>query len=111
MGNEISELSDENLISNVKRLVTEERKLTAELLRYLCEVQRRRLFAVYGFPSLFMFCVKYLGYTESQTQRRLEAMRAMAQIPEIEEKIKGGALSLTAVAQAQSYFKSQEREN
>ncbi len=109
--NEISKLSDTNLISEVKRLVGEERRLTADLLHYLCEVRRRRLFALYGFSSLFMFCVKYLGYTEAQAQRRLEAMKAMMEIPEIEEKIKVGALSLTAVAQAQSYFKSQEKEN
>jgi len=109
--NEISKLSDTNLISEVKRLVSEERRLTADLLHYLCEVRRRRLFAQYGYPSLFTFCVKYLGYTEAQTQRRLEAMKAMIEIPEIEEKIKDGALSLTAVAQAQSYFRSQEKED
>jgi hypothetical protein len=109
--NEISKLTDANLISEVKRLVNEERKVAADLLHYLCEVRRRRLFALYGFSSLFMFCVKYLGYTEAQTQRRLEAMKAMMEIPEIEDKIKVGALSLTAVAQAQSYFKSQEKEN
>jgi hypothetical protein len=108
---ELKKLSDEVLIKETKKAVGEEREVVARVLCYLCEVQRRRLFALYGYPSLFKFCIKYLGYTEGQTQRRLEAMRAMAVIPEIEEKIKVGSLSLTAVAQAQSYFKSKEKEN
>lgn len=109
MKTEISSLSDVKLISEVKRIASQERSLKVELLNYLCEVERRRLFALYGYPSLYSFCMKFLGYTEAETQRRVEAMRAMIEVPEIEEKIQNGALSLTAVAQAQSYFKSQEK--
>ena len=105
----LSKLSDTNLISELKTLVGDERKLTALILRYLCEVRRRRLFAEYGYPSLYAFCMKFLGYTESQTQRRLEAMKVISQVPEVEVKIQEGSLSLTAIAQAQSYFKSQEK--
>ena len=104
----LSKVSDTNLITKLKTLVGDERKVTAQILRYLCEV-RRRLFAEYGYPSLYAFCMKFLNYTEGQTQRRLEAMKVTSEIPEVEGKIQDGSLSLTAVAQAQSYFKSQEK--
>jgi 5-methylcytosine-specific restriction endonuclease McrA len=104
----LESLSSETLLSKTKNLVAQERNLTAQILHYLSEIQRRRLYSELGYSSLFIFCVKHLGFTESQTQRRIEAMRAIREIPQIEEKIKDGTLSLTALAQAQSYFRQNE---
>jgi hypothetical protein len=104
----LKSLTNSLLISKTKGLVTEERILTALILRHLAEISSRRLYSELGYSSLFTFCVKHLGYTESQTQRRIEAMRALQEMPEIESKIRDGALSLTAVAQAQTYFRSQK---
>jgi hypothetical protein len=101
-------LSTETLLVQTQTLVARERELTAQILHYLSEIQRRRLYSELGYSSLFVFCIKHLGFTESQTQRRIEAMRAINSMPEIESKIKTGALSLTAVAQAQSYFRQNE---
>jgi 5-methylcytosine-specific restriction endonuclease McrA len=98
------------LLNNLKTLVGEERKILAEILENLREVESRKLFLDLGYPSLFEFCVKELGYSEGSAQRRISAMRLVKTLPVIEEKIVTGRLSLSVISQAQSFFKRQEKE-
>src|SRR5690606_39158203 len=42
-------------------------------------------------------------------QRRIDPMRAMKLIPEIEEKIVSGELNLSSIAQAQSFFRQETK--
>ncbi len=70
-------LSDENLLSQIRCLAAEERKLTTQVLELLREVERRRLFAGLGFSSLFEYAVKELGYSEASVSRRINSMRLL----------------------------------
>ncbi len=56
-------LSNENLITAVRSLVKEERRITREILDHINEVARRRLYADLGFSSIFDWLVKDLGYS------------------------------------------------
>src|SRR5688572_30336086 len=107
---QIKSLSNSSLISNLKSLVKEEKQITAQVIHYLAEVQRRRLYFEHGHTSLYPFCIKELGYSEAEAHIRISAMRVMLEIPEIEEKITNGNLSLTNISQAQSFFKTQAKE-
>jgi hypothetical protein len=49
--------------------------------------------------------VTCLHYSEGQAGRRIQAMRLIKEIPEIEQKIESGALSLSNISQAQSFFR------
>lgn len=100
----VKRLGDEALLSKIKALVQEERKLTLSILHHLREVERRRLFAALAYPSLFEYAVRELGYSPSAAQRRISAMRLLRELPEMEAKIQEGKLSLPVVAQAQSFF-------
>jgi hypothetical protein len=93
------------LITELKSLVDEERKLTVRILHYLKEIEARKLHLEAGFSSLFEYCVKELGYSEGSAHRRLSAMRLIRDLPETEKAIEEGRLSLTAAAQAQTYFR------
>src|SRR5690606_15658708 len=57
---------------------------------------------------LYEFCTKELKYAESSAYRRISAMRLLRAVPEIKESVSSGKLSLTALAQAQSYFRRKE---
>jgi hypothetical protein len=46
-----------------------------------------------------------------QAQRRIQAMRLMKEIPEIENKITEGSLNLSNIAQAQTAFNELKRQN
>jgi hypothetical protein len=108
--NKLMNLKSQALVLDLKNLVGEERKLKARILHYLWVIQCKRIFAEFGYPSLFEFCIKHLGYTEAETQRRISAMKLLGELPQIEEKITEGKLSLSALAMAQSLFR-QEAKN
>ena len=105
----LSKLTDSTLLSQTEKLVREERETTTAILHHLREIDRRKLFAVRGFGSLFEYCTRGLGYSESAAQRRIASMRLVRELPEIEEKIQNGELSLSVVAQAQRFFRQEAK--
>ncbi len=102
-------LSDKNLLENLNDLVHGEREITLKVLHHLREVERRHLYAKLSYSSLFEYAVKELKYSESAAQRRISSMRLLREIPEIEAKVESGALTLSALSKAQSFFR-QEKE-
>jgi hypothetical protein len=64
-------------------------------------VEARRLFLERGFSSLFTYCTGVLGYSESEAMLRIQAMRLVRKVPEVESKIEKGELSLTVAAMVQ----------
>jgi 5-methylcytosine-specific restriction endonuclease McrA len=103
----LSSLSNESLLSQTKLFAQKEREMTLQVLHHLKEVERRRLFASLGFSSLFDYVTKELGYCAASACRRIDAMRLLKEMPELEPKIQEGALTLSAVARAQSFFKKE----
>jgi hypothetical protein len=101
-------LSNERLHAVLTALAAEERKLTLEILHHLREVERRSLFAERGHSSLFEYVTKELLYSEASAQRRISAMRALKELPELETKVESGELKLTQIAQVQSFLKSEK---
>jgi hypothetical protein len=101
--------SDSDLISRLKALAVEERKVVAQILDLLQEVDRRRLFADFGYPSLWEFCTRELGYSGGAAHRRIEAMRLARELPEIEASLINGTQSLSSLAQARKFFRVEEK--
>lgn len=101
--------SDENLLHDLKKLVQHEREILRDILHSLLEVEDRKLYLARGYPSLFEFATKELGYSGSAAQRRILAMRLIRGMPEVSEKIESGSISLCVAAQAQSFFKEENR--
>ena len=106
---DLKNLSDDELLKNTEQAASDERVATGRLLRHLCEVQRRRLFARQNCASLFEYCVKILRMSEPQASRRVNAARLLKEFPHIEQKLTSGALTLTAANQVQSFFKKETR--
>ncbi len=106
---QLNKLSDDDILIRTQRLVQKERELVTAILHHLTEVERRKLYSDLGYKSLFDYAVKELGYSEGQAGRRLQAMRLLSELPqeekkEVELKIESGALNLTTICQAQSFF-------
>ncbi len=78
-------LNDQALIDHTKKLITSERKITAQILQALEEIERRRLYLERGYPSLFTFCTEHLGYSASSAQRRISSMRLIKKLPVAEK--------------------------
>ena len=71
----IKQLSDKELVLQVKSKVKEEKLIVSEVLEYLEEVNSRRLYADYT-SSLHKFCVKELGYTDAEAFLKVPAVFA-----------------------------------
>jgi hypothetical protein len=100
---------DSILIDELKSLVSKERELTLNVLHYLREIESRKIHLLAGYSSLFEYCVKELGYSEGSAHRRLSAMRLIGDLPQVEEKIRTGKISLTVAAQAQNFFRERKK--
>lgn len=106
---QIRKLSDSELLSRLKDSVPEERRQTALVLEFLREVDRRKLYADSGHSSLWEFCTRELGYTEAAASRRIASMRLLRELPGLKEDLIEGKQSLSSLALAQHFFRSEER--
>ena len=102
----LSHLTDHTLFFDTKTLVSHERSVVLKLLYHLKEIDRRKLYSDHKCSSLFDFCVRELGYSEASAQRRIVAARMLAEIPEIDQKIKTGKLTLTNISQVNQFYKN-----
>jgi hypothetical protein len=72
----MASLSDDELLTEVKRLANTERRATAALVRSLMEVDARRLYLREGCSSLFTYCTQVLCLEEAAAYNRIEVARA-----------------------------------
>jgi beta-galactosidase beta subunit len=102
--------TDSELISELKDLVAKERKLQVQILHYLRIIENRKIYLALGFPSLFAFLIEEIGYSEATTYRRIQAMRLIQDMPEVEEKLEKGTLSLSVASQFQGFLKKENHK-
>ena len=96
-------LSDSQLVEGLYRIVGSGRRLLAELLAHLCEVEARRLHLDAGYPSLFAYCMARLGFTEDEAYRRISVARLARKAPVVFTWIAEGRLSLSVAALLQPH--------
>ncbi len=106
---DLRSLTDQELLCSIQNAYRTEREAENNMLRHLEEVGRRRLFSSLKFTSLFDYAVRGLGYSGDEAQRRISAMRMTREIPEIEEKLENGSISLTHIGIAQRLFNHEEK--
>jgi hypothetical protein len=88
--------SDKHLETECKRWAEKERGCTSMLIAYIAEIGRRKLHVVQGYSSMFDYCQRVLGLSESESWLRIEIAKATAAYPELLEAFSAGQLSLTA---------------
>src|SRR5689334_14706579 len=99
-------LCDAELVAGLDRVVGSGRRLLAELLAHLCEVEDRRLHLDAGYPSLFAYCMARLGFTEDEAYRRINVARVARKAPVVFNWIAEGRLSLSVASLLQPYVLS-----
>ncbi len=110
----ITTLSNHRLISCFEDSVRSERKITAQVLEYIAEIDRRRLYLEKGTTSLFDYLVRDFGYSPGAAMRRIDAARLLRELPETAEKFENGTLTLSQANQIQRAsreFKKTKRES
>jgi 5-methylcytosine-specific restriction endonuclease McrA len=94
----VSTLPDDALLRDLHAIAGTQRRVTAELILHLGEVDARRLHVEKGFSSLFVYCVGELHFSEDEACRRIEVARLARRFPAIYPLLDTGAVSLTVLA-------------
>jgi 5-methylcytosine-specific restriction endonuclease McrA len=101
--------TNQELVSTLKLQVENERRLLMEIFYSLQEVELRSLHLEMGYPDLYTFAMKELGYSSGAAYRRISAMRLLKSVPEIAPKLESGELGLENASQAQSFFRKEDQ--
>jgi hypothetical protein len=98
MNSSIRSLADAQLLTATHALLRRGRAVEAELLAHLGEVDARRLYLEEACPSMFVYCVRVLHFSESAAYKRIRAARAARDYPELLRALRRGELHVTAVS-------------
>ncbi len=94
---ELTDLTDEALMSRVSMLCAEGNALKARLVVHLIEVEERRLDLRAACTSMFDFCQRRLGMSEGTAYRAITAARLVKRFPALLERIEKGELHLSTL--------------
>lgn len=96
-------ISDEQVLARVESVVWHTRRLTAELLVLLHDVEERRLYLLAACPSLYEYCIRRLDMSEGAAYRRITAARLVARFPKLLPYVECGDLHLSALVQIRDF--------
>lgn len=102
-------LSNSLLLETTARLATEERRITVSVLRHFREVERRKAYSELGYKSLFEYATRHLRYSEGSASRRIAAMHALKDLPELESEIQSGKTNVSNVSRIHTTIRREER--
>jgi hypothetical protein len=92
-----SGLSDAELLLATRRLVGRSNQRLASLLGHLAEVEARGIHRTRACPSLYVYCVYELRFSEDDAYRRVAAARLVRRFPALLDAVAAGELHLTGL--------------
>ena len=104
-----SELGDQQLLEQTRRLAANQRCIDVHILDHLDEIDRRGLALRRGFSSLFDYAVRELRFSAAAAQRRIQAMRLCRRHGWVRACLQSGELSMTSAGQLETTFAGAER--
>ena len=93
----LTSLSNEELLARLPLVRSTERRATADVIAYLAEIDRRRLYLGQACSSLHAFCVERLGYSEEEAVKRMKVARLCLRLPHVLAELESGAIHLTGL--------------
>jgi hypothetical protein len=100
----ISEISDGSLLDGFAKLVQQDQQHTASLLRHIDAIDRRKLWAKKGHPSMFDFCVVRFRMSESTAGKRIGAARTARRFPVLFGMIARGEVHLGGIYRLKAHL-------
>jgi 5-methylcytosine-specific restriction endonuclease McrA len=95
--NDLTDLTDDALVSRLSTLCAEGHVLTARLIVHLIEVEERRLDLRAACTSMLDFCRRRLGMSEGAAFRRITAARLVKRFPALLARIERGEIHLSTL--------------
>jgi 5-methylcytosine-specific restriction endonuclease McrA len=89
---------DDDLISGLADIAGQARRVEADLVAHIAEVDFRRLYARYACPSMFVYATRVLHLAEGEAFRRIRVARASRRHPLLLEMLADGRLHVSGIA-------------
>jgi 5-methylcytosine-specific restriction endonuclease McrA len=83
----VAVMDDEDLLASTHELARKSCGVEAELLHHIGEIDARGLYSQRAFPSMIVFCIKELRFSEGAAYNRILVARAARRLPAILEAL------------------------
>ena len=101
---------DDDLLRRLVEILGQSRRVEADLVALIGEVDARRLYAREASPSMFAFCTETLHLSEAAAYLRIAAARASRKHPVLLTMLASGRLHLTAIARLAPHLTPENRD-
>jgi len=105
-----SNVSDDELLCRLAELLQKSRRVEAELVAHIGEVDARRLYAREAASSMFVYCTERLNLSEHEAYLRIKVARHSREHPMLLEMLATGRLPLSAIARLAPHLTKSNRE-
>jgi hypothetical protein len=106
----LQSIPDDALLHRLAELMDLSRRVEADVVAHIAEVDERRLYAREAFPSMFAYCTDALHLSEAEAYLRIAAARASREHPMLLTMLADGRLHLTAIAKLAPHLTRDNRE-
>ncbi len=96
--NTLATLSDDDLLRRLSALLRDSRRVEAELIAHIAEVDERRLYAREATSSMFSYCTERLHLSEDVAYLRIRVARAAREHPQLLVMLADGRIHLSGIA-------------
>src|SRR5262249_49632372 len=93
----LTSLSDDALLHRLSELLGQSRRLEAEIVAHIAEVDARRLYAREAARSMFAYCTEVLHLSEAEAYLRITVARATREHPALLAMLSDGRLHLSGI--------------
>jgi len=97
-------LSNDALVQELEESVAQDCPHTAPQVALIAEVERRRLYAPAGYPSMYTYCVGELKLSEEAAYKRLRVARASRGYPRVLAALAQGQVHLSGLTLLAHYI-------
>jgi 5-methylcytosine-specific restriction endonuclease McrA len=94
----LSVIPDDELLRRLGELVSHSRRVEADLVAHIGEVDERKLYAREAAPSMFAYCTERLRLSEAEAYRRITVARAARKHEVLLAMLRDGRLHLSGIA-------------
>jgi hypothetical protein len=103
-------IPDDELLYRLTELMGQSRRVEADVVAHIAEVDERRLYAREAFPSMFAYCMDVLHLSEAEAYLRILAGRASRKHPVLLTMLADGRLHLTAIVKVAPHLTLANRD-
>src|SRR6187455_3203830 len=101
---DLETLNDHALLSQFGDLLRQDHQGNANLLRHIDAIDRRKLWAKQGHPSMFDFCVARYHMSESTAGKRIGAARTARRFPILVAMVARGEVHLSGIHRLKAHL-------